>query len=288
MSARPLAILACLLASCGDQPEVLIVRNCPTCPPAATVGAACLGDNDGAIDASELPFVSGTRIAYLANDAAPVTVDPVGETIAGEWTWNFQEGPTAIAGVVEIMSATGAWWSDDVFPSATHATPASLSAPDVLAVFRAEQSRLLLLGLISASESPPAGLTRLVYDEPVVLYDFPLTAGKQWAQDVTFSDARLAGAANAGTDRYRFVIDGQGTALLPSFAFQNTLRLRIELTRTLTVSVGQNTGTLVQLSYLHECVGEVARVVSQPGETDVNFTQASEVRRLGLPGKGGR
>ncbi len=262
------------ISGCGPEPEVLVVSDCDDCARPPTVSGVCVGNNDGAIAASELPVLAGTRVAYLANAEAPVAVDLD--------SWDFMDGPTELAQVLEIVSADGAWWAAESFPTATHATPVDLKTPDVLAVFRVEDSRMLLLGLTSAAPPPEQALTRLIYDEPVVLYDFPLTLGKEWSQTARFKDARLFGAINAGADAYRFVIDAQGTASLPDFTLQNTLRLRVELTRTLAIGLGGNTSTLIQLSYLHECVGEITRIVSLPGETSLDFTEASEYRRLGL------
>ncbi len=271
------------LCACGPAPEFEVRPACDGCAPVATVTAACAGDNDGTIAAAELPVVAGTRLAYLANQTAPVPVDPDGQSIGGQWTWDFTEGPRDGAGVVEIRAADREWWFEEHFPTATHASTAGPTTPGLLTVFRSEEQRLLLLGVVSANPEPDHRLTRLIYDAPVVLYDFPLEPGRIWSQTASFTDARLAGAVNAGTDEYRFVVDGAGTARLPALTFSNTLRLRVELTRTLAIAVGANPSTLVQLSYLHECVGEVARIVSLPGTTEPDFGQALEFRRLGLP-----
>jgi len=75
-------------------------------------------------------------------------------------------------------------------------------------------------------------------------------------------------------------VDQRGTLDLPYLSLHNTLRLRVELTQSLP---GGQTIHRFQLLYVHECYGELGRIVSLDNELDPNFTTASEFRRLALP-----
>ncbi len=75
-----------------------------------------------------------------------------------------------------------------------------------------------------------------------------------------------------------------GFFLLPGFTMENTLRLTVEVSQTFAVSTGENPVLSVRHFYLRECFGELARITSLPGETALEFTEASEQRVLNVEG----
>ncbi|MBM4354060.1 MAG: hypothetical protein FJ109_09745 [Deltaproteobacteria bacterium] len=241
----------------------------------------CVGNNDGSLSADEMPAVVGAHVTYNVNPPGTlVPVDSKGADQEGGHVWDFRSAPDNVAVGVTVVDPSQHWFAPH-FPGAAYASPVSLWSPDVLGVFRSEPGRILMLGLASVKPQSEPAHTLLVYDEPLVVYQFPLVLGANWQQTVTFSNAVLQGVKNAGKETYKFVVDGRGTVLLPQFRLENSLRVRLELTQTFVVSQGKPDVHHVQLFFVHECLGEVARIVSPPDPPGIEFSQASEFRRLG-------
>ncbi len=265
----------------------------PNPPDAGTGPTVCRPNNDGTVAASEVVLVLGAVASYLTNAAGTtVAVDPDGTPDpdhAGQYIWDFSEGPRDIVrGVgVEAMPAD-AWYAEHFPHDVTYVAALGPQTPDLLGVFRSRGDILEMLGL--ASRSAGAGRTLLVYDEPVVLYRFPLVPPNErgtpqtWSQTATFSNAVLQGASQAGREEYRFTVDRAGTVILPNFTFTSVVRIRLDLTQTLVISRGSNTLHSVQYFYFTECVGELARIVSAttPAGPSLPLREANEFRRLGL------
>jgi hypothetical protein len=290
--------LAVLAAACGD-PEIWVEHCGEGCDAIIHVGEddaapqevrprdevdpalLCVPDNDGTITAAEMPVVVNAVASYLVNaQGDAVSVDPAGAKEGDGWVWDFRDGPDAIHAGLRVEPPGGFWFSER-FPDADYVSPFSPWDTDLLAAFRAAPGRTEMLGIASRHKDGPA-YTLVIYDEPVSLYQFPLTLGTQWVSEVGFSDAVLQGVKNAGTERYEFTVDGRGTLRLPQFTLENTLRIRLDLTQTFVVSEGDPAVRHVWYLYVHECLGEVARIVSLPGETSGSFETAAEFRRLGL------
>ena len=254
-------------------------------PPTDTGGidpSMCPANNDGQIEMAEMPIVPGVVVSYMSNALGQtVAVNPAGTATDSGVLWDFVDGPADVVAALDIVAVSGAWFYPH-FPSGTYATPVLLTDLDELAVFQVTDSTIEMLGLVSRHELPDNQLTLLVYDTPVVVYRFPIRLGQSWEQQVEFRDARLKGIKNAGRETYTFSVDAVGTLQLPQFGFENTLRVRLELTQMLAVSQGSNIIQTVRYFYVHECAGEVARIVGLPGHTELDFTTASEFRRLGF------
>ena len=77
------------------------------------------------------------------------------------------------------------------------------------------------------------------------------------------------------TEDYAFEVDAKGHALTPYGEFE-VLRVHSELVRT----IGALVTTVQTHSFVAECFGSVATVVSEDYELDKEFTDAAEVRRL--------
>jgi hypothetical protein len=291
-------IPAVLAIACGD-PEIYVEHCGEGCDAIIHVGEEdaaaqevvprddidpamlCIPNNDGTITAAEMPVVVNAVASYLVNaQGTEVPVNVAGAAKGAGWSWDFEEGPEAVHAALKVEPPEGFWFSDQ-FPDADYVSPFTPWDTDLLAAFRAAPGRTEMLGIASRHKDGPA-FTLVVYDDPVVLYQFPLELGNQWVSEVSFSDATLQGVKNAGTERYEFAVDGRGTLRLPQFTLENTLRIRLDLTQTFVVSDGEPAVRHIWYLYVHECLGEVARIVSLPGEDSGNFETAAEFRRLGL------
>jgi hypothetical protein len=241
----------------------------------------CIGNNDGSIEAGEMPTVVGACVTYSVNqEGAETAVKTTGEMVDGKWTWDFRGIPGLAAASVLVHSPKEFWFAK-YFPTGDYATPVSLWDDDVMGVLEQGEGEVRLLGLASATPEEDPHHTLMIYDQPVVVYKFPLSPGVSWTQKGTFSNALLKGVKNAGEEVFKFVVDGRGTVVLPQFTLENTLRLRLEHTSTLVVSAGKPSVKQIQYSFVHECIGEAARILSLADEPATEFEHAAEFRRLG-------
>jgi hypothetical protein len=77
------------------------------------------------------------------------------------------------------------------------------------------------------------------------------------------------------SERYQGSADASGTLITPFGSFR-ALRTRIDLTRT----VGLLVTTTRQFNFVSECAGIVASIVSEENEESVEFSNATEIRRV--------
>lgn len=276
LSALALAALLAFVAGCSDPGYV----GPDTGPaedsgPRPDVAPLCQGNNDGVIGQSEMPMVSGITVDYLVNaPGTVVTVAPGGQPRGdGTVEWDFSD----VAGQVFSVTLGSVWgsWYESSFPTA-HYAAALGPGNDTLGIYRAADGAVWMLGFAS----PDADRTLAVYDSPVPLIRFPVSVGQSWAVVGRITDATYDHQPFAATDTYSLSVDQRGTLVLPYLSLHNTLRLKVELHTSLP---GGQTLHRIQYLYLHECYGELGRIVSQDGELDPGFTQAAEFRRLALP-----
>lgn len=260
----------------------------PGCGPSVPAGEGeapipeCVAELDGIIEAAELPLAPGIRVRYTRNATdTPVEFDPDGLLDSGGTRfWDFDEGPTDVGATLEILDPLDTPCAD-LFDDASYAAPILVETPDLLGCFRRTEfddgtGELAMLGLVSADGVAPASATRLVYDEPVVLYRFPMGVGDAWEQTVGYRSATAYGVPNQGLETYRVEVDARGTARIPGgIAIEDVLRIRVELEQTLALAVGDPTRTIHQTMWIRPCFGEIARAVS----TDPDSTSLSELRR---------
>lgn len=233
-------------------------------------GRVCSPDRDGIVTRAEVPLRPGLRANFrIANDA---TVSTAGTTAGSTRTWDFSVAYPGDADVLtELLAPAGNWWAAE-YPSATHAARLSQDS-DNLGVFQITDTALLLLGVVS----PTSGLsaTNLSYDPPVTVIAFPLAAGDTFETTSSVTGTAL-GIFSAYTETYTSVVDASGTMLTP-FGSIEALRIRTEMERT------SGFATLTsqrQFTFVGECFGIAGIVTSQAFETDVEFTDAAEIRRL--------
>ncbi len=274
MTPRTLPLLALAIACSSGNPDIADT--------ALGTIFECDGDNDGAIDQHELEVLTGLSVPYLANAAGEsASVTPQGSEADGGTTWDFTQGPDTLLAEFDVGAPQDQWFSEH-FPQAQWTAPLFAHQLDLLGVFDQSDDSYRLLGLVSRQEEPESERTLVVYDEPVEVYRFPLQLGSSWSVESEFRDALIAGVPNSGEESYLFEVDAIGTLLLEGWSFDNTLRLRIEVQQSFAVSTGDNPVTSLRYVYLRECFGELARIVSLTGETEAEFGEASEFRRLAV------
>jgi hypothetical protein len=115
-----------------------------------------------------------------------------------------------------------------------------------------------------------------------VLYPFPLQLGTTVTTTSRARNALLLGVQTAFDDTVSVEVVRKGTVILPDLILDNTLQVKVRLERTLVA------GDVQQVSYhfVHECLGEVARMTSPAVGLDEElndvFPVASEMWRLAL------
>ena len=231
--------------------------------------SACGSVVDGIITHDELPLAPGKMANFRI--ATGADFDTAGTEIAGSLTWDLDRPLANDVDTAVLLSATTSAWYAASFPGASYASQLNQSS-DLLGVFRLEAGGLFLLGVVS----PEGGFTRteLSYSPPVLLMPLPLTEGDTWNTEATVSGL-ASGVVSGYTESYTGFADKSGTLVSPYGAFR-VLRSRMELTRT----IGLLVTTTRQYSFVAECAGIVASIVSQDNEQDLDFQSAAEIRRL--------
>lgn len=270
-------VSALYLGACGDN-LTHPIGAAPYEPP-PPIELTCVPNLDGQITADELSPALGIPVSYLANPATETrTIDPIGAVdSAGHRVWDFT-APDVDPVVSIAAAAISERWYADAFPSDAFAVALDLGQT-LDGIYRHDGTELTLLGIASQAADPPEGRTLWHYEAPVVLYRFPLVDGATWTSVGEVRNGLVHGLPYAGRDTYTIAVDGAGRLALPDLTFSQVLRVRNTLVSQ--PAVGQS-ATRHQISWLFECFGEVARVTAAPGETDEDFTEATEVRRLGL------
>lgn len=269
-----------LAAACGDN---------ETPPPAhgaydagAPAPLPCLPNLDGKIEAKELAPQIGVTATYLVSPPGKErAVDLLGVQREGKLEWPL--GNDYADDLVARISASrldGKWYAAS-FPGLPEAFVTPIDAGGrTEGIYTHDESQFLLHGVASATADAPEGKTLLVYSPPIALYKFPLVAGAAWTSTGDVQNGTFRGLPYAGRDTYDVAVDAVGTVSLPDFVVTQALKVKTRVT--VAPAAGQTT-TQRQVSFLFECLGEVARVTSKLNEPDENFGTAAELRRLGLP-----
>lgn len=230
----------------------------------------CPANGDGALERAEV-LVSFEHAALYA--AAPssrnVPVDLAGEIEDGARTWHFEEPVPGEEVVEERARPLERDWVLDAFPTATHLARLS-DEYGTSGVYRLDDEALWLLGAVSDEGQG----TSIAYDPPVPLLRFPMAEGDTWTVTTTGS-GRMSWVPFWDTEEYVLTVDASGVVVVPAGRF-TVLRVRSELTQ---VS-GMVRTHRIAYSFMAECWGRVAQVVSREGERDSEFSLATEYRRL--------
>ena len=230
----------------------------------------CTANLDGVIERSEVPIGPGLTARFRV--ALDTPVDTAGEfQTGGSRTWDLSGAMSGDHDVpITLEPLAGAWFEDE-FAGASYSAPLS-DTQELLGVFEITSDALMLRGVVS----PEAGPTRteLSYDPPVAVTEFPIRAGATWSTTSTITGV-TSGVPSAYTERYEQMVDAVGELTTPFGTF-DVLRTRVELTRT----VGAAITTSRSYLFSSECYGTVASIASNDYETELEFEQAREVRRL--------
>lgn len=242
--------------------------------------AECFPNLDGVIEASELTPTTGIPVRYrVTATGAPVDVNIAGlRDAAGVRVWDLSQTLSADREVVVSAVDISTRWYASEFPGGMFSTPLDNSGNEE-GVYEHRADGLYLHGFASVSEEPVNTRTLMRYTQPVLLYPFPMTLGDEWVSVGQVNNGTFRGLPYAGRDTYSSKVSDQGEVWLPSIRFEDVLQVKTAVQ--VEPAVGQSTSR-VQVSWLFECYGEVMRAVSESGETDLNFTRISELRRLGF------
>jgi hypothetical protein len=268
---------AAMIAACDPAP---ISDDDEAFEPAIAV-PDCRPNNDGVIEASELPVVVGATARVRIGQQIPFDVDgDVDDNGTIVWDLTRPDPQDEPLGALSVQPMDGQYF-EDLFPDADVAAPL-VPGGSLLGPLRVDDDGWKLLGGVSADEDPAEGQTRIVYDTPTTLYPLPLREGGRVTSTSRATNALLLGIPTAFDDITEVEIVRRGTVVLPDLILDNTLQVRVRFTRTLLA------GDVKQVSWIfvHECLGEVARFVSEAVAIDVTLDEdlpvADEAWRLAL------
>jgi len=279
---KTLSILVTVLGSlalvaCGDN------LTHPQEHPAYDAGDAkplsCVPNLDGKIEATELSPALDTPVDYLINPAGKDrTVNLEGTIISGQRVWNLAIDYADDAKLtITATSVIGKWYAAS-FPTGQFVTPFDAAATTE-AIYRKDDQAVWLLGLASTKPDAATGKTLLVYDTGIPVARFPLALGAKWVATGTITGGTLRGLPYAGKDIYEVEDDATGRLVLHDLTFEQVHRVKTKVT--VSPAVGEAIVTR-QVSFFAECFGEVAHATSHVAEPNDLFTNAAELRRLGL------
>ncbi len=244
--------------------------------------STCVPNLDGQIDAAELTALYGVAASYRVSPAGLTRSIDIAGSIDAEghrvWDWSARNNDDQIA---KISAQTlGSQWYAPSFPEGQFVVPFD-AGDQIEAIYKKDNNGLFLLGLASHDQAPAQGKTLLPYDQPIAALRFPLAVGKTWTTTAKTQAGKgmYHGIPFASSDTYAVSVDAAGRLELPDLTVTQALRVRTQVT---IVPVAGLTTTQRQVSMMFECLGEVARAVSQSNESQQDFQTASEVRRLAL------
>jgi hypothetical protein len=287
---------AILFAACGsgggevcttdDQCASHFCRADGTCGPAQGDGgvsgdgsatgdgsnnALCTPNHDGMISANEVPLAAGKMANFrVATSATWNTAGTAGS--GGMRTWSLAGSLATDADQpVALVAPAGAWWAAD-FPAATYSVTLQAGS-DLIGVFHVDATGVTLLGVVSPTGSYP--YTELKYDPPARILAVPFGASASWMSSSTVS-GYLSGTIANYTEKYVSNVDQVGTMTTPYGDFP-VLRVGTVLTQ---LQTGVAYRSVRSFAWIAECFGSVATATSKDNETNAEFSDDAEVRRL--------
>jgi hypothetical protein len=278
MRAFPASLLlaALTILACGgpNYPDDLLGER-PVDTGNGVVPLSCRPDVDGRVSDAELPVALDAAIRYLVS-SGQVPVDLDGADEHGQRVWNLDSVSDDDAVLtVAARDIAGSWFADRL-PEDAYAVPLDGSGR-LLGLFARRPGALLSLGSASAEENPSEGQTWLEYQPALDLFRLPLDVGGSWVQEASITDGKVQGLPIAARHTLRVEVLREGRLRLPDLTFDRVLQVAMFVHQETVVGAPLD---LVQVSWIAECYGEVARVSSPSGETTASFDHASEMRRL--------
>ncbi len=248
---------------------------------------ACNANADGIIEHDEMPFVVGATARVRVGENVPVDVAGAPASSVGGggsarvWDLSRPDPDSEPVGLLTLQSMDGQWFAGD-FPDADYAGPLAPGG-GLLGPLVVDADGVKLLGSVSADESPPEGRTELAYQDPVMLYPFPLQVGTHAVTETQAVDGVAQGIPVAVDDTYTIDVTAHGKVILKDLVLEDALRVTVRLERVPVAGIAVQQVTQV---FVNECVGEVARFVSPfvplDQELPDDFDVAEQVWRLSL------
>jgi hypothetical protein len=234
----------------------------------------CTPNHDGMISANEVPLAAGKMANYrIATSATWSTAGTAGSGGTRDWNLtgalsNDSDQPVALA------APAGAWWAGDTgFATATYYVQLAESST-ALGVFHVDDTGVTLLGVVSPTKTSP--YTEITYDPPARILAVPFGASDTWTSSSTVTGYLGSTGYVNYTEKYVSNVDQTGTMSTPYGDFP-VLRVGTVLTE---LQVGTQFRSVHSYAWVAECFGTVASVTSQDNETDAEFSDDAEVRRL--------
>jgi hypothetical protein len=245
---------------------------------------SCEPNVDGRITRDELLFVEGATARVRIGRDVSVDVDgEAGQGSARVWDLTRPDPEEDELGLLTVEPMQGHWF-DELFPAAQLAgplVPSSDGVSSILGPLSITDDGVLIHGSASRDENPSEGKTLLAYEEPVLLYPFPLELGTHAVTVTQALNAVARGIPLAIEDTYTVDVTAHGEVRLPDLILEDALRVTLRLERVPVAGLSVQQVTHV---FLNECVGEVARIVSPFVPLDESlpddFETAAEIWRL--------
>jgi hypothetical protein len=273
-----ICFVAVALAGCDDNLSHPPDRTKATGPDVQPL--TCVPNLDGKIDANELQAAIGVPVHYVVSPPGSTRQVDLGgsQNKDGTFAWEIAADYADDQSLVVTPTAIQSKWYAASFPADAFVTP--FDAGDrIESIGEVTPTGFLLLGLASHDENPPEGKTLLVYTTPIELLRFPVMPGQSFVSVGQIVNGTARGLPYAGQDTYEVSVDAMGSIDLPEFKFDQVQRVRTKVT--VEPAVGAPAIAL-QVSFFAECFAEVARASSAGGETNPDFTEAAELRRIGF------
>ncbi len=269
---KTMKITACLIVVVGCTDNLTPSGDLD--PPITT---QCTPNVDGVIEAREFVQLGYANAVVLASTPGSMpAVDLRGLVDSqGRITWPFADPDLGTTPTQVVALPIGDRWYASSFPGAQFAFTSSDGAFDY--IYSQTADSVYLHGTASTLENPSIGQTLVPYELPVQVYKFPLVVGTRSTIVAQIPMGRFNGGDFSGKALYEISDDAAGYMELPDLTLTQVHRVRFTITNQ------PDGGTMFvtrQVNFLFECFGEVARVVSQPNETQDDFTTAAEVRRF--------
>lgn len=258
------------------------------------LAAICQGNNDGVLQASEVPALEamGAVVAFTRNPFGSVVQVPdlngSFDNACNCYRWDFRAVGDNDGLVYDGVMPLDAFWFDSFMADGDFVQS---FGDGLMGAYSLEDDGLYLVGLASQQED----YTALSYKPPVPLLKLPMELGDSWTQNKASASGLYEGQSfpwNTGltgtvTIEHTFQcrVDRKGFVQVPAGEFP-VWRVMTDITMEVRNSLNPvpvATVTRKVVMWVSECYGLVARVGSREGETEDSFTQATEFRRLGFP-----
>jgi hypothetical protein len=233
----------------------------------------CTPNHDGMISANEVPLAAGKMANYrIATSATWATAGAAGSGNTRTWSLsgalaNDSDQPVA------LTAPAAAWWAaDSGFATATYWVTLQAGS-DLIGVFHVDATGVTLLGVVSPTGAYP--YTEITYAPPARILAVPFGATDTWMSSSTVS-GYVSGTVVNYTEKYVSNVDQTGTVTTPYGDFP-VLRVGTVLTQ---AQLGTVYRTVRSYAWIAECFGSVATATSQDNESNTEFSDDAEVRRL--------